>query len=122
MSVECNRIKGFVVTMPYDIGFEEIENLFGNEFDKIDFNCWESKPDKAYLFYDGMNGEYIRICYAESVGSPYDFCDDDEDYFRLKDKDITDEIYDAMNYIYKKIYKRDLEKTQIEYALWYFWS
>lgn len=122
MSVECNRIKGFVVTMPYDVKFEEIEDLFGDEFDDIYFSCWSSKPNRAYLFTDHYNGNYLRICYAEKTGSPYDYCDDDEQYFKLGDKELTDDIYDQMNYIYKKIYNQDLDKTKIEYALWYQWS
>lgn len=122
MSVVCSRVKGFTVNLPVVKSFDELEEIFGDELDSLYFSNYSSKPGKAYLFPDSYDGEYFRLCYAENTGGTYDFTEDDEQYFKLQDKEIPEETYNQLNYLYKKIMNEELDKSKIEYALFYQWG
>lgn len=126
MSVECNKIKGFTVELPI-----KNNSSSSDEFDKYyefleknpeyDFNGFKSKPNKTYLITDGMSGEYVRLVYAEHTGTGYDYNEDEEQYYSLKQKELPEEIYNQLNTVYSKLTGEQLLRENIDYALWYYW-
>lgn len=124
MSVECNKIKGWTVRIKEsDLTQEDFDfcNDFTNENPQYDFNGFSSKPNQVYFIHDGMDGEYIRLVYAEKTGTGYDHCYDDEQYLSLNNDGVPEEIYHQLNEVYEKLYNKKLDKTLIDYAVWYYW-
>lgn len=123
MSVECNRIRGFVYTMPY-IDLSKLEDIFGDEFDNIHFSAYDTEVNKVYIVNDDMNGDYTRIVYPEKLQGPYCYQDDDDSYYKVSNEECPQDIYEKMNEVFKKIWiiSPDLDRSKIEKAIWYHWS
>lgn len=128
MSVECNKIKGFTITLPMKgekLSDEEYDkyNDFEDENEEYYFNGFRAKPNRVYLIIDGMCSGYARLVYAEQTGTGYDYNDggEDEQYYSLKAKELTDDIYNQLNTAYEKLMGKPLNKEDVDYALWYYW-
>lgn len=127
MSITIEKIKGFTVTLK--------ENLNANDFDFFDaleekyeefafdgeYGQGYMKPNQVALVVDGMDGDYARLVYIESVKEIYN-ADETDKYMSLKEKPITEEIYKKLNEVYQKIYEKPLDVMLIDYALWFHWS
>lgn len=126
MSVECNKIKGFTVELPIKNNSLNSDNFhkyyeFLDENPEYEFNGFASKPNKVYLITDGMAEEYVRIVYAEHTGTGYDYNEDEEQYYSLKQKELSEDVYDKLNEAYLKLMGENLPREIIDYALWYYW-
>jgi hypothetical protein len=127
MSVDIEKIKGFTITLKENLTHEDFE-FFENVEEKHKefayrgkYSQFGMKPNQVALVVDGMNGNYARLVYVEKTAEVYDV-DYDETYIPLKQKEMTEDIYNEMNECYKMIYGKDLDKEKIEYALWYHFS
>lgn len=116
MGIYCDKIKGFTVDLT-----DEEAKLVGSDFiHESEYSWWRNKDHKkTYIVDDGMSGEYTRIVFAERISYDVDYFEDDETFFVLQQKEITDEIYNSLNELYKLITNKDLDKSRIVYALWY---
>ena len=127
MSVDIEKIKGFTITLKKDLTnedfdfFQRLEQYPDFDWDKGQYSQYRMKPNQVALVVDGMNGDYARLVYVEKIAEVYDV-DYEETYIPLKQKEITEDIYNKMNECYKMIYGNDLDKAEIEYALWYHFS
>ena len=127
MSVDIEKIKGFTITLKENLThedfefFENVEKKYKEFAYREKYSQYGMKPNQVALVVDGMNGDYARLVYIEKTAEVYDV-DYDEIYIPLKQKEITEEIYNEMNECYKMIYGEDLDKDKIEYALWYHFS
>lgn len=122
MSIRIERIKGFTITLKENLSHEDFKffNNLDEKYKEFDYGgeyyCHSLKPNKVALIIDGMCAEYARLVYIEKVSE----VDDEDEYLLLKEKEITDEVYKALNKAYKMIYGNDLDKSKIEYALWHY--
>ena len=106
MSISCEAYVGYTVTLKTNLTDEDFDFFYGAE--DID------RPARIQIIIDGMCGHYARlICVDEIIDC---WCDNKE-YFALKSPDVTDEIYDKLNQVYKQLYNKDLDRESIEYAL-----
>ena len=123
MSITIEKIKGFTVTLKENLTHEDFEFFNSLEDEHKEFNYGGEyydhplKDDKVALIVDGMSGEYARLVYIESVN---EVCDINQEYLALKEKEIPSEVYDSLNKAYQMIYNKPLDKSKIEYALWYY--
>ena len=69
------------------------------------------------LVVDGMSGDFARLIFVEDKIE--DCWVDGKDYFALKSGDIPDNVYDELNKAYQLMYGKELDKSLIEYALWF---
>lgn len=107
MSVSCEAYIGYTVTLATDLKEEDFE-FFDNAED-IEL------PDRVQIIIDGMCGHYARLIYVDRV---LDCWCDDAEYFPLKcPEGIPDKIFRDLNKAYCALYKKLLNKSQIEYAL-----
>ena len=119
MSVSCEAYIGHTVTLK--------TNLNGKDFDFFDdfmethgeYNQYDCKG-KVLLVVDGMNGSYARLVY---VDEHIEECwVEGKHYFPLKNPAIPDNVYEELNKAYHLMYGKELDKTLVEYALWFGFS
>lgn len=109
MSVDCEMYIGYTVNLKNDLESEDFK--FFHNFDEYDeFNC----QGKVLLLVDGMNGLYARIIFVDKKIDDIWECDN---YYKLQNANIPDEVYSEMNKLYKAMYEKDLNKDLIEYGL-----
>jgi hypothetical protein len=116
MSVSCEAYIGYTVTLKTNLDSDDFD--FFNDFMEVhaEYNQYKCK-DKVLLVVDGMCGEYARLVF---VDYKLDDCwCEGKDYFVLRDSPIPDDIYDELNGAYNKLYGKELNKDQIEYAMWF---
>lgn len=124
MSITIEKIKGFTVILKENLLHKDFK-FFNSLKDKHkEFNYggeyydYPLKNDKVALIVDGMCGNYARLVYIEKVREVYEY--NNKEYLLLKEKEIPSEVYDSLNKAYQMIYNEPLDKTKIEYALWYY--
>lgn len=123
MSIIIEKIKGFTITLKENLSHDDFEffNSLEDEYEEFkyggEYYDYPLKDDKVALIVDGMSSEYARLVYIESVNK---VCDIDQEYLLLKEKEIPSEVYERLNKAYQMIYNKPLDKSKIEYALWYF--
>jgi hypothetical protein len=116
MSVDCEGYIGYTVTLK--------ENLTSNDFDFFndfseehgEYNKYYSKG-KVLLIVDGMSGDFARLILVDEKIE--DCWIDGKDYFALQSSPVPDNVYEELNKAYKLMYNKDLDKSLIEYALWF---
>lgn len=107
MSVSCEAYIGYTVTLATNLTEEDFE--FFNSAEDIEL------PDRVQIIVDGMCGHYARLIYVDRV---LDCWCDEVEYLPLKcSKEIPTHIFIELNKAYCALYKRLLNKNQIEYAL-----
>lgn len=104
MSISCEAYVGFTITLA--------TNLTNEDFDF--FDEYEIDLPRVRLIVDGMCGHYARLIYVDDC---FDCWVDGKEYYLLRNQEITDEIYEVLNQVYKQMYNKDLDREQIEYAL-----
>lgn len=122
MSVDCTGYIGYTVTLKKDLNSDDFD--FFNDFDDehSEYSMWEHKgaKEKVRLVIDGMSGDFARLVF---VDKKFEDCwINGKDYFALRSSDVPDEVYNELNKVYKLMYNKDLDKTLIEYALWFLFS
>lgn len=120
MSVDCTGYVGYTVTLKRDLNSDDFD--FFNDFDDehAEYSQWEFKKkekERTRLVVDGMSGDFARLIYVDHQIE--DCWVSGKDYFKLNGAPIPDDVYAEMNKAYQVMYEKDLEKTQIEYALWF---
>lgn len=120
MSVDCTGYIGYTVTLKRDLDSDDFD--FFNDFDDEhgEYSQWDFKSknkERTRLVVDGMSGDFARLIYVDHKIE--DCWINGEDYFALKSPPIPDDVYDELNKAHKLMYGKDLDKTLIEYALWF---
>ena len=107
MSVSCEAYIGYTVTLATDLKEEDFEFFYNAEDIEL--------PDRVQIIVDGMCGHYARLIYVDKI---LDCWCDEVEYLPLKcSEEIPDKIFRELNKAYCALYKRLLNKNQIEYAL-----
>ena len=84
------------------------------------YSQWEFKSntkERVRLVVDGMSGDFARLVFVEHKIE--DCWVNGEDYFALRSQAVPDDVYEQLNKEYKLMYNKDLDKSLIEYALWF---
>ena len=123
MSVDCTGYIGYTVTLKRDLDSDDFK--FFNDFDDEheEYSQWEFKSknkERVRLVVDGMNGDFARLIYVDHKIE--DCWINDKDYFPLSDIPIADSVYEEINKVYRLMYSKDLDKSLIEYALWFYFG
>lgn len=116
MSTDCRAYVGYTVTLKTNLNSDDFE--FFNDFLEIhdEYNQYNCKG-KVLLAIDGMCGEYVRFVF---VDEEIEECwIKGKDYFPLTSTSVPDNVYEELNKAYHSMYKKDLDKDLIEYALWF---
>lgn len=115
MSVTMTGFVGFTVTIKKDLTEADYEQL--NHF--LESHPWYDtyNPGCVSLVIDGMCGEFARLVFIDKY-FPDLWCDDE--YYKLRTPELSNEIYCALNTAYRALYNMPLPKDQIEYALWFY--
>ena len=94
---------------------------FFNDFEDEhkEYSMWEYKKptEKVRLVIDGMNSDFARLIFVDEKIE--DCWIDGKDYFTLRSQAVSDDVYEQLNKAYKLMYNKDLDKSLIEYALWF---
>lgn len=116
MSVDCRGYVGYTVTLKTNL--KSADYRFFDDFEEThgEYNLYDCKG-KVSLVVDGMNGEYARLIFVEHKIE--DCWINGKDYFALQSQSVPDNVYDELNKAYKLMYNKDLDKSLIEYALWF---
>lgn len=118
MSVDCTGYIGYAVTLKEnltsnDFKFFEDFDIKHGEYSQFDFKG----ENRVRLIVDGMNGSAARLIF---VDKKIEECwVEGKDYFALKSPRVPDNVYDELNKAYKLMYNKNLEKSSIEYVLWF---
>ena len=120
MSVDCTGYIGYTVTLKRDLDSDDFD--FFNDFDdehgeSSQFDFKSKTKERTRLIVDGMSGDFARLVYVEHKIE--DCWIDGKDYFALKGAPSPDDVYEELNKAYKLMYNKDLDKSLIEYALWF---
>lgn len=123
MSVDCTGYIGYTVTLKRDLYGDDFD--FFNDFDDEhgEYSQWDFKnksTERVRLVVDGMNGEFARLIFVEHKIE--DCWINGKDYFALQSQSVPDNVYEELNKAYKLMYDKDLDKSLIEYALWFLFS
>ena len=107
MSISCEAYIGFTVTLKTDLTDEDFD--FFNDAESIEL------PDRVQIIVDGMCGHYARLIYVDRV---LDCWCDEVEYLPLKiPEGIPDKIFRDLNKAYCALYRKLLNRNQVEYAL-----
>lgn len=116
MSVDCRAFVGYTVTLKENLRHSDFD--FFNDFEEAhgEYNLYDCKG-KVLFVVDGMNGKYARLVFVDVKINECWITG--KDYFALKYPPIPDNVYDELNKAYKLMYDKELDKSLIEYALWF---
>ena len=107
MSISCEAYIGYTVNLATDLTAEDFE--FFDKVEDIEL------PDQVQLVVDGMCGHYARLIYVDRI---LDCWCDEVEYLPLKcPEEIPNKIFRELNKAYCALYRKLLNKSQIEYAL-----
>ena len=120
MSVDCTGYIGYTVTLKRDLDSDDFD--FFNDFDDLhrEYSQWDFKSknkERTRLVVDGMSGDFARLIYVEHKIE--DCWINGKDYFALINSPIPDNVYEELNKAYKLMYDKELDKSSVEYALWF---
>lgn len=120
MSVDCTGYIGYTVTLKRDLDSDDFD--FFNDFDDehseySQFDFKSKNKERTRLVVDGMSGDFARLIF---VDEKIEECwIEGKDYFALKSPPVPENVYDELNKAYKLMYGKELDKSLIEYALWF---
>jgi hypothetical protein len=120
MSVDCEVFIGYTVNLKEDLtneDFEFFENFTDSHREYSVFN--RNSDSKVKFVEDGMNGLYARLVYIDKRLDSEDFYRADNFFSASKSPNNFDEVYEELNKAYRLMYGKDLEKSQVEYAVWF---
>jgi hypothetical protein len=119
VSVDCIGYVGYTVTLKRDLNSDDFDFFNDFEDEHKEYSMWEHKKptEKVRLVIDGMNGDFARLIFVDEKIE--DCWIDGKDYFALRSQAVTDDVYEQLNKAYKLMYNKDLDKSLIEYALWF---
>ena len=119
MSVDCTGYIGYTVTLKRDLDSDDFDFFTDFDDEHKEYSMWEHrKPtENVRLVIDGMSGDFARFVYVEHKIE--DCFIDGKDYFKLNGADIPEEVYAELNKAYRLMYNKELDKSLIEYALWF---
>lgn len=121
MSVDCTGYIGYTVTLKEDLKSNDYD--FFDDFvdEHKEYSQWgfEGKA-RVRLVIDGMCGNFARLIFIDDKIE--DCYVDGKEYFALRSSAIPNDVYDELNKVYKLMYNKDLDKSLIEYALWFLFS
>lgn len=116
MSTSCKGYIGYTVNLKENLSsedFEFFENVITEHSEYNQFEC----QGKTLLVVDGFNGEYARLIFVEEkIEDCWIEC---KDYFKLHCTEISDDIYKELNTAYNVIYRENLDRSKIEYSVWF---
>lgn len=120
MSVDCTGYIGYTVTLKEDLTSDDFD--FFNDFDDAhsEYSQWSFKNDgteRVRLVVDGMSGDFARLILVDKKIE--DCWVNGDDYFALRSNNVPNDVYDELNKAYRLMYEKDLDKSLIEYALWF---
>ena len=120
MSVDCTGYIGYTVTLKQYLDCEDFD--FFNDFDDEhgEYSQWNFKRngnERVRLVVDGMSGEFARLIFVDEKIE--DCWINGKDYFALKSSPVPDDVYSELNKAYRLMYDKELDKSLIEYALWF---
>jgi hypothetical protein len=123
MSVDCTGYIGYTVTLKRDLNSDDFDFFNDFEDEHGEYSQWDFKSktkERVRLVIDGMSGDFARLIFVDDTIE--DCWMDGKDYFALRSSDVPDDVYNELNKAYKLMYNKDLDKTLIEYALWFLFS
>ncbi len=119
MSVDCTGYVGYTVTLKEDLSHTDFDFFNNFEDEHNEYSMWEHKrpTEKVRLIIDGMNGSFARLIF---VDEKFEDCwINGKEYFSLRSQSVPDDVYEQLNKAYKLMYGKDLDKSLIEYSLWF---
>lgn len=119
MSTTCEAYIGWTVTLKKNLNSDDFEFFNGFREQHGEYCQYDCKG-KVLLSVDGMCGDYARLTYVDEHIK--ECWIDDKDYFPLKSPAVPDDIYAMLNEAYHLLYGKDLNKSLVEYALWFQFS
>ena len=119
VSVDCTGYVGYTVTLKRDLNSDDFDFFNDFEDEHKEYSMWEHKKptEKVRLVIDGMSGDFARLIFVDEKIE--DCWIDGKDYFALRSQAVPDDVYEQLNKAYKLMYSKDLDKSLIEYALWF---
>jgi hypothetical protein len=123
MSVDCTGYIGYTVTLKENLNSDDFDFFNDFEDEHGEYSQWDFKSktkERVRLVVDGMSGDFARLIFVDDIIE--DSWMDGKDYFALRSSAIPNDVYDELNKAYKLMYNKDLDKTLIEYALWFLFS
>ena len=116
MSVSCEAYIGYTVPLKKNLNSKDFDFFEDFIINHEEYNQYDCKG-KVLLVVGGMNGMYARFVY---VDEHIEECwVEGKDYFPLRNQSIPDNVYEELNKAYKSMYGKDLDKSLVEYALWF---
>lgn len=116
MSVDCRAYIGYTVTLKENLKSDNFDFFWDFEETHGEYNLYDCKGTVS-LVVDGMSGRYARLIFVdEKINECWI---EGKDYFALKSPPIPDNVYEELNKAYKLMYNKELDKSLIEYALWF---
>ena len=117
MSVDCEAFIGYTTTIKTNLNNDDYDFLWNFIEKHTEYNLYDCKG-KVTLAIDGMSGEYARLVFVDEHIK--ECWVRGKDYFPLSGpSEMPDNIYEELNKAYKLIYNTELDKSTIEYALWF---
>lgn len=115
MSVSCNILIGYTVTLKNSLNSEDFD--FFNDFieNNPEYNQFNSK-NTVQLVIDGMSGNYARLVYVDHKERDC-YPESCVDYIPLRLSPVPDDIYDKLNTAYTKLYDKPLGRDSIQYGI-----
>ena len=119
VSTDCTGYIGYTVTLKRDLDSSDF--AFFDDFDDAhsEYSMWEHKgaTESVRLVVDGMNGNFARFVFVDEKIE--DCWIDSKNYIVLRSQSIPDDVYKQLNRAYRLMYNKDLDKSSVEYALWF---
>ena len=125
MSVHCRIVIGPTVEIQINLkgpDFKKYHEFIDNHPDLDD--CYDRLHEpgaKMILFVDGMNGQYLRLTYVQSI-KENGRIDHGSDLIELAVAPIDEAVIKQMQDIYKEYTGEDLQPEQIKNAMWTQWT
>lgn len=121
MGVSCDRIVGFSLDINKEwegvseVGHEKLHNTVMDELNYVGYNSGQDVKFKITLLYDGMNGEYCKLVYVNSISKDGYENDSEEIIAGINEMLSTAEVpYSVIKHIkrvYKTFFNKELSMT-----------
>ena len=125
MSVHCRIVVGPTVEILNKMNHEDFRKYHAyidNHPDMEDsYDRLHEPGAKMILFADGMNGQYLRLTYVQSI-KENGRIDHGSDLIELAAAPIDETVIKQMQDIYKEYTGEDLQPEQIKNAMWTQWT
>jgi hypothetical protein len=119
MSVDCEIYVGYTVNLKTNLNSDDFD--FFDEFEEThsEYNQYDCKG-KVLLVVDGMCGGYARFIFVDEHIE--DIWEHGREYCVLRNSSMPDDVYNELNKAYEAMYGKELDKSLVEYALWFHFS